>query len=257
MNAYARSLLRFWWVLVIGLVLAQLAAIVAVYKVDLSSFPPSLSERSAPRYSAQGRLLVTDEDSPHLRVSVTRTVQPATVEGNEDARAPVVVTQAPDYATLVERANVFPLFIESDPVADLRRRMFGPLHGTLRAQAIYAVSTPSRFTPSRVPVIQLIGVADTPKGAINLVKHTSTAFIRWMRDEQNAAGLAARERITVERLQTPRSAVAFGGASSTLPVLVFGVVLMAFVALAIFFDRIFPRAQAVAATGSVVGRRPA
>jgi hypothetical protein len=256
-NAYARSLLRFWWVLVIGLVFAQVAAIVAVYKVDLSSFPPSLNERSAPRYSAQGRLLVTDENSPHLRVSVTRTIQPATAEGNEDARAPIQVTQAPDYATLVERANVFPLFIESDPVAEVRRRMFGPLPGQLRAQAVYAVSTPSRFTPSRVPVIQLIGVSDTPKGAINLVKHTSTAFIRWMRDEQNAAGLNARERITVERLQTPRSAVAFGGASSTLPVLVFGVVLMAFVALAIFFDRIFPRAQAVAATESVVGRRPA
>jgi hypothetical protein len=256
-NAYARSLLRFWWVLVIGLIFAQVAAIVAVYKVDLSSFPPSLSERSASKYSAQGRLLVTDEDSPHLRVSVTRTVQPATVEGNEDERPPIQVTQAPDYATLVERANVFPLFIESDPVADVRRKMFGPLPGTLRAQAIYAVSTPSRFTPSRVPVIQLIGVSDTPKGAINLVKHTSTAFIRWMRDEQNAAGLKAAERITVERLQTPRSAVAFGGASSTLPVLVFGVVLMAFVALAVFFDRIFPRAKAVAATESVVGRRPA
>jgi hypothetical protein len=242
---------------VIGLVFAQVAAIVTVYKVDLSSFPPELSERSAPRYSAQGRLLVTDEDSPHLRVSVTRTVQPAAGEESENERSPIQVTQAPDYATLVDRANVFPLFIESDPVADVRRKMFGPLPGTLRAQAIYAVSTPSRFTPSRVPVIQLIGVADTPKGAINLVKHTSTAFIRWMRDEQNAAGLKTSERITVQRLQTPKTAVAFGGASSTLPVLVFGVVLMAFVALAIFFDRIFPRVQAVAATGTVVGRRPA
>jgi hypothetical protein len=244
-NAYARSLLRFWWVLVIGLVFAQVAAIVTVYRVDLSSFPPSLTERSAPKYS------------PHLRTSVTRTVQPARGEGGENERSPIQITQAPDYATLVDRANVFPLFIESDPVADVRRRMFGPLPGTLRAQAIYAVSTPSRFTPSRVPVIQLIGVADTPKGAIDLVKHTSTAFIRWMRDEQNRAGLRSSERITVQRLQTPKTAVAFGGASSTLPVLVFGVVLMAFAALAIFLDRIFPRVEAVAATGTVVGRRPA
>ena len=49
------------------------------------------------------------------------------------------------------------------------------------------------------------------------------------------------ERIAILPIQTPKGAAAFGGASSTLPVLIFGVVLMAFVALALFFDRLFPR----------------
>ena len=90
-------------------------------------------------------------------------------------------------------------------------------------------------------MIQLIGVADTPKKAIDLVTHTSTAFITLDEARAEGRGDQARQRITVVPLQTPKSAAAFGGASSTLPVLVFGVVLMAFVALAIFVDRMFPR----------------
>jgi hypothetical protein len=247
-NEYVRSLLRFWWVLVIGLAVAQAAAIVAVYKVDFSSIPPELTERSKPRYSAQGRLLVTDGREPHLRTSVT-TEQP-TAEGD----APV--TEPPDTATLVHAANLYPLLIESDQVAQVRERLFGPTDGQIRAQAVYAVSTPSRFTPSRVPVIQLIGVDDSPKEAIDLVKNTSAAFVRWMNARQRAAGIKPAERISIRPIQTPKSAAEFGGASSTLPVLTFGVVLMAFIALAVSFDRLFPRPEKLVAPAQPV-REPA
>jgi hypothetical protein len=240
-NDYVRSLLRFWWVLVIGLAVAQVAAIMAVYKVDFSSIPPELTQRQKPSYSAQGRLLVTDSDQPHLRTAVTsQQAVPPTAEG---PRGTIPVTSAPDTATLVQAANLYPSFIESDPVAKIRKEMFGPTPGILKASALYAVSSPSRFTPSRVPVIQLIGVADTPKKAIEIVRRTNIAFVRWMTQNQEASGIAPRQRITVMPLQTPTTATAFGGSSSTLPVLVFGVVLMAFIALALFFDRLFPRRQ--------------
>lgn len=253
MNDYVRSLLRFWWVLVIGLAVAQVAAIMAVYNVDFSSIPPSLTERTKPSYSAQGRLLVTDTAQPHLRISQT-TEQAVAADAKGTVRV-LPVTSAPDTATLVQAANLYPSFIESDPVAEIRQEMFGPTDAQLKAQALYAVSSPSRFTPSRVPVIQLIGVADTPKKAIDIVKNTSTAFVRWMTQSQERAGIKPRQRITIVPLQTPKAAAQFGGASSTLPVLVFGVVLMAFVALALFFDRMFPRRQLAAVAEPV--REPA
>jgi hypothetical protein len=238
-NAQVRALLRFWWVIVIGLAVAQVAAIMAVYKVDFSSIPPALTAREQPKYSAQGRVLVTDSDEPYLRRAVTVTVQPpATASGPSK---PVEVTQAPDTATLVQAANLYPLLIESDEVAKIRDELFGRTPGTLRAQAVFAVSTPNRFEPSDVPVIQLIGVADSPKEAIELVDNTTAAFVRWMTDRQNARKIKPQHRISVDPLQMPTTATAFGGASSVMPILVFGVVMMAFAALAVFADRMFPR----------------
>lgn len=242
MNDHVRSLLRFWWVLVIGLAVAQVAAIMAVYKVDLSTLPPELTERQQPSYSAQGRLLVTDNDAPHLRSKLT-TEQVVPPTGDGGTRGTIPVTQPPDTATLIQAANVYPSLIDSDPVAALREELFGPTPGTLRTQALYAVSTASRFTPSRVPVIQMIGVADTPQQAIQLVDRTGQAFVAWMKREQDKRKIAETQRIAVTPLQTPKSATEFGGPSSTLPVLVFGVVLMAFVALALSLDRLFPRRQ--------------
>jgi len=240
-NDYARSLLRFWWVIVIGILVAPAAAITASYEVDLATFPPVLTERSKPQYSAQGRLLVTDNDQPHLRSAVTSLQAVATdAEGTPQL---LPVTSAPDTATLVQAANLYPSFIESDPVAAIREDMFGPNDGVLKAQALHAVTSPSRFAPSRVPVVQLIGVADTPTKAINLVKQTNTAFIRWLQQSQQEADIAVKQRITIVELQVPKAAAAFGGASPTLPVLVFGVVLMAFVAFALLLDRVFPRSR--------------
>ena len=106
-------------------------------------------------------------------------------------------------------------------------------------------------------MIQLIAVADTPKKAIDLVTHTSTAFNRWLTQSQQQAGIKPKQRITVVPLQTPKAADAFGGASSTLPVLVFGVVLMAFVALALLFDRMFPRRREELAPAAETAREPA
>jgi hypothetical protein len=226
--------------MVIGLAVSQAAAIFAVYNVDFATMPPSLTQREQPKYSAQGRLLVTDGDEPHLRRAVTVTVQPPATAGNETPK-PVQVSQAPDTGTLVRAANLYPLLIESDQVAAVREDLFGPMKGELKAQAVFAISTPSRFTPSDVPVIQLIAVADSPKQAIDLVRHTTTAFVRWMTDTQDKKRIKPAQRITVTSIQAPKGAISFGGSSSVLPVLVFGIMLMAFAALAVFLDRMFPR----------------
>ena len=255
MNDYVRSLLRFWWLIVIGLLVAVAAGILTVYNVDFSSSPPELTERTQPSYSAQGRLLVTDPDQPHLRISVT-TEQAVAADADGTPRL-LPVTSAPDSATLVQLANLYPSFIESDQVAALREKLYGKSDGAIKAQALYAVSSPSRFVPSRVPVIQVIAVADSPKKAIDLVRNTNTAFTKWLTQSQAQAGIKPRQRVMVVALQTPKSAAEFGGASSTLPVLVFGVVLLAFAALALLFDRMFPRRREQAAPVAETAREPA
>ena len=118
MNDYVRSLLRFWWVITIGVAVAHVAAILTVYNVDFSSSPPSLTERTKPNYSAEGRLLVTDSGQPHLRNSVTN-LQAVAADADGTPRL-LPVTSAPDTATLVQAANLYPSFIESDQVAEIR-----------------------------------------------------------------------------------------------------------------------------------------
>ena len=255
MNDYTRSLLRFWWLLLIGLAVALAAAVTAVYNVDFSSGTPTLTEREQPSYSAQGRLLITDQSASHLRVAITK-LQAVTSDAEGTPRL-LPVTSAPDIGTLVAAANLYPSLIESDEVAEIRESTFGPNDGEIKAQALHAIASPSRFAPSRIPVIQLIAVADSPKKATALVTHTGTAFNRWLSQRQQQSGVKPSERVVVVALQTPKSADAFGGASSTLPVLVFGVVLMAFVALAFLFDRMFPRRREELAPAEETAREPA
>lgn len=242
MNPYIRSMLRFWWVLLVGLVAAQLLAVLFVYSVDFSSVPPKLEKREKPTYTALARLFVTSSESPYLRTGITRDteVQAATQE-NPDATAQRSFIEEPNTRTLINAANLYPLLIESDMVTDLREKKFGQLPGVLRARALYSVSTPQRFEPSIVPVIELAAQGNTAKEAINLVQATSDSFRTWVVTEQQKAKVPPRQRILIQQLQTPREAIPLGGSSLALPVLVFLAIFCASAVLAIMLDRVFPR----------------
>lgn len=251
-NPYLRSLLRFWWVVVIGLVVAQLFALLVVFKVDFSTMPPSLTERSKPTYTATGRLLVNSPQVPYVRISVTSEVQAAAPGAPLSTGAPttptpqtVLISEVPETQTLVRAANYYPLIIEGDEVDEMRKDILrkeygGPVAGRVQAQATYSLVTRNRVEPSSVPVIDLAGVGQTPKEAVTLVEATIKAFQRWVLKEQNRAEVKKIDRILIEPLQTPRGAVPLGGTSKVFPLLVFVAVAMAFGALAIVLDRVLP-----------------
>jgi hypothetical protein len=238
--SYGSALVRFWWLIVLGILLAGVAGAAVI-----------ISERDQRTYLASGRLLVTSEAAPHFRIAVNRFVevpQPTDSSGNggddETApveRAPVLVTDTPDTKTLTQAANLYPLLIESDQVEEARTRMFGDLPGTLTARAIFAVATPGRFEPSDVPVIELIAEADTASGAIALARDTSKAFIKWISDQQEKAGLQPNERIVVQEIHNPSTANTTGGTPVSLVAVVALAILGAFVALAIALARLLPK----------------
>jgi hypothetical protein len=61
-----------------------------------------------------------------------------------------------------------------------------------------------------------------------------------MNRTQDRAGLARDERILLQQIQRPVGAVASGGSSLSLPLMLFIVISAAFVGLAILLDRLFP-----------------
>jgi hypothetical protein len=238
-NPYVRAALRFWWVLVLGVLVASLAAVAMQYRMDFSSLPPKLEARSQPTYSTTARLLINSRDQPYLRTSLTRPVESET----PGARDELAVEERPDIGILVRLANLYPLVIEGDQVAAIREEMFGRLPGSVSARGIYSIATLQRFEPSILPVVEVFAASTSAEGAVDLAQGTVDAFRRHIRDEQDRNGLKPRERVVIEELQRPRTAVPSGGGSLALPLLAFMAVVLGFAAMAILLDRLFPSDQ--------------
>lgn len=241
MNAHLQALRRYWPVLAGGAVLAVLAVVFAMYRL------PSFEKRSPATYTATARLLVTGVHGPYMRSSVTtRTTARPAVDG-----APATTetqTAAPDLAPYVRAANLYPLLVESDQVQKYREKLFGVTDGTVTANAIYQVATPSRFRVSDIPVIQVFGTSTGPRASMRLTQQTADAFVAWITREQKVAGITPRQRIVVQEIERPKAKdiVVAGGTSKGLVGMVFVAVLAAFAGLAIVLDRIRPRGAVAA-----------
>lgn len=240
--AYLRAVRRFWRVVVVGIVIGAYVALASLYSVQL--FPPSLTSKSSVTYTSSSRLLVTSGDSSHLRYQFSIygeiPVRDDDGELTGETERTLVNTSAPDLSTLVRAANLFPILIESDQVAEFREREYGPLEGVVNAQGIYSFATGNRFELSEIPVIQLISIASTPEAAVELADKTAKAFVDWMRTEQAADEIPQQDRIVVKQLEEPKGAAASSDVSRTMPVLVFLVIVSAFVVVAILLDRFVP-----------------
>lgn len=234
------ALLRFWWIVGVGVFVGGALAIWMLYEI------PGFTPREQPLYTATSRLFVTSSEGQYIRLSVPREVDSSSstggAAGSEGGGGPTVLNVPPNVTPLLAATNLYPLLIESDAVAALREKMFGPLSGTVRANAYSAVSTPTRYSPAQIPVIDISATSGTKKQAIELGEATAAAFRRWVRMEQDRAGLTAEERILIQELRAPRDAIALGGPSFGIPTLVALAVISAFGLLAVVLDQLFPRA---------------
>jgi len=228
------ALVRFWWIVVLGVFLGVTVGAWIVYSL------PSFAPREAQVYSAAARLFVTSAEGQYVRLSVPRAVE--TPSGTRESEASlVVVNETPNVQPLLAAANLYPLLIESDEVASLREEKFGVLPGEVIATAYTAVSTPTRFLPAQLPIIDIVATSSSPREAMTLAQATADTFELWISRAQNRAGVAAKDRILIEQLRAPRAAFPSGGPSYGLPILAAIAVASAFVILALVLDQLFPR----------------
>lgn len=246
----AAALRRFWWLLVAGGALGLLVAVSMVYEI------PSFEQRSERTYTAQSRLFVTSPEGQYIRLSVPRSIDGSVPndDGTSSGGGPAVTQVPPNVQPLLAAANLYPLLIVSDDVTRLRTKMFGALPGRVTANAVSAVSTPQRFSPAQIPVIDIFATSGSPKQAITLANSTADAFGRWIRIEQNRAGLKPAERILIRELQVPQVAIPSAGPSWGVPLLLALALVAAFGFLAVVLDQYYPR---VAVAGAGAGAAPA
>jgi hypothetical protein len=240
---YLRAVRRFWWVVLAGVAIGAYLALSSLYTVQL--YPPKLTSNTEISYTAFTRLLVTSQDNSHLRYQFSiygefPVRDPESGEPTGESEQAVINSQPPDLNTLVRAANLYPLLLESDQVAEFREEEYGRLEGSVSAQGIYSFATANRFELSEIPVIQLSAVATTPEGAVELADKTAKAFIGWMRREQAADDIPPQDRIVVQQMNEPTAAVPSPAASRTMPFLLFMVIVGGFLVLAILLDRLVP-----------------
>lgn len=234
-SAVAAALRRFWWLLAAGAVLGFLVAVSMVYKI------PSFDLRDERTYTAQSRVFVTSPEGQYIRLSVPRTLEGGASDRPSGAGGAAVTQVPPNVQPLLAAANLYPLLIVSDDVTKLRTKMFGSLPGRVTANAFSAVSTPQRYSPAQIPVIDIFATSGTPRQAIALANATSDAFRRWIQVEQDRAKLKPSERILIRELQVPQVAVPSPGPSWGVPMLIALALVAAFGFLAVVLDQLYPR----------------
>ena len=264
MNIYLRAWLRFWWLLAIGAGAGLFVGVVIANK------------HKPPTYFAQQQLMVDSGSGPFLRTSVTTVQQqpprsqitrvPApgtgTSTGAQKGTRPTVtsttqvvtvpqpaqvLTQTPATAAPVQAANLYPVLISSDVIANLRDKMFGHLDGKVYSQALYQQNpAQGRFRPSMFPIISIGAQASTPAGARKLANATSSAFRRWLLLSQKATGIPKKQRILVHPLVWPRNVSVQTHTRRGLAAIAGAAVLAGFLALALGIDNLVPRRERLA-----------
>jgi capsular polysaccharide biosynthesis protein len=225
MNTSLHALIRFWWLVLAGLVVGAAAAVVVYH------------QEAKPKYTASTNLFVNSASSPYLRTEPPQ-------ESKAQAPRSSSAKSAPDTQTLVNAANTYPLLIESDQIAQERQAHYGVIQGTVTANALNATTNSyGVFRPSPLPVIQVKATSKQPGNAEKLADATVSAFQLWMRDQQRSHAIPSSQRISVQQLQSP-VVTTTGGRSKGLPVFIGALILLALCGLAIVIDNQRPATAA-------------
>jgi len=241
----SRAIQRFWWIALFGAAMAGITAFLLLYNVD-PAWPLKLSKRSLPTYAAATELLVDSPSGPYLRTvtklpptPVAHAAKPTKGATTTTATTPSAPAATPvvDTKPLIDAANLFPLFVESDAVVRIRTRLIGNIPGAVSAKGLYSLQGAARFRPSVIPVMEIDAVAAKPKWAIALVDGTARAFNIWLARQQRRANIPESQRIIVRELHVPQSASATGGTSLGLPAIASLAVLALFIGVAVLLDQ--------------------
>jgi hypothetical protein len=233
MNGGLAALLRYWWVLLIGIVVGIGVAVVASYAKD-----------EPYTYSAETRILVTSAEAPYYRTEVTRTIERA---GENATSSPTLVetSQPPELSTLIRNANLYPQLIESDLVSQLRDKLFGPMRGSVDARTVFSFEGANRFEESNIPVIQIVGIGDTSAAALELSDKTTRAFMTYIDKQQEDASISKDQRVLIQPLTSARVTEVTGGPVYGIPILLGIAVFLGFCGLALLLDAFARRSRVI------------
>jgi hypothetical protein len=248
MNSTVGALLRFWWLVVVGIAVGAFVAVL-VYSLQAQA-----------KHTATTSVFVNSSAAPYLRTQQSQATAPRvrTVRkaggGTRTVQQPSSASiAAPDTEALVNAANLYPLLIESDRIKTIRESQAGTIPGTVKANALNSsTNTFGVYKPSSLPVVEVVATSRTAANASMLATATVAAFQTWIREQQRGAGIPSAQRITVTQLQQPVLTTT-GGPSWGLPLFVGALVMLGFCGLALIADNARPAREPARASEAPPG----
>lgn len=236
----ARGVLRFWWIVLIGVIFGAIVGASIGYHIGWG-MPPTLEARDKPTYTAKSLLLVNGPESPFIRNGKQQS-RPDRITPDGQTIPGGTETVPPDVKLYINAANILAFEITGDAVEARRKQMFGELPGRVTASALYA-SVGLRYRAGPLPYMEIVAQSSTADRARNLATATAEAFQAWLEDEQRkpTSRIRGTEKMLIEITQRPDEAIASGGTKPTLSVVAFLAISGLSVLLAIMLDRTFPR----------------
>ena len=247
-----RALVRFWWVAIVGMLLAGIVFVYATYNVTLG-VPPKLEARSQPTYSASTQLLITSKGEPYLSSANTsaKIVDLGDTTTTDTTGTTTGTQQASTYDSgggpdgdlqrLVEIANSLPPRVTSDTVIRARNKDYRRIDGSVTAVNPYAFSGAGGFRSGPLPYIKITGTAKSQQDAIDITNQTALAFINWFKNRQVTNSVPVKNRVLVEQVNSAEHATATGGSKPLLGVAAAALVLLGAAGFALALERLIPR----------------
>ena len=222
LSLYGRVLWRFRWLVAIGLVLAIVLAVLSVAKISRSG----LSYRKPEIWQSSSTVLLTQKGFPWGRSSLPPSQQGASQFGGP--------------SWLAGLTELYAQFANSDPVRALMlREGASPMWKLTAAPVIPSGSS------SALPVVQLVGLAYSPKGAIQATLVGRSAFMRYVKSQQALAAIPNGDRVDLQVLQTATPPILLQPRKKTLPIVIFLAVMTAAIGLAFILENARPRMKPV------------
>jgi hypothetical protein len=222
---YGRVLWRFRFIVACGLILAAALSVFSIAKVT----PQGLRYRKPVIWQSQTTMLLTQRGFPEGRA-----LFPPGQQGK-----PYPFADPNRFSSLTD---LYSQLANSDPVKLLMKRKGAPHDETIAASTVQSTTSPG--TP--LPVIALYGAGFSPAHAVDAVKRGLGAFLTFMADRQQKAGIPDAQRVQLSTLQAATPALAVRPRKKTLPIVIFVAILSAAIALAFILENLRPRIHAVA-----------
>jgi hypothetical protein len=226
LRLYASVLWRFRLLVALGVLLAVSLATLSMVRVGSGG----IEYRQAELWSSTTRLGVTQQGFPWGRLLAA---QGATLE--EQAAALGIPLADPN------RLNTLAILYAELATSDLVRRQMlrdGPIRGKILA-------TPVVAGENRVmlPLIDLMAVATSPRGAVELAQRSASALTTYLRLQQKMNDVPTKDRVVVQQLVRPKRPEIFQPRSKTMPMVVFLATMLATVGLAFLLENLTPRVR--------------
>ena len=216
---YLQILWSYKWLLLVGLVVAVIAAFLAGYTWR----DGAIESRATSTYSASTTVLVGSDNQPLYQAEIPG--QPIQ-EG----------TTAPVQQDLTSTAVVYAYLISGTEIQSAVEEIIGEFSDEETVTAVRRTTQPggNEQFPGRLslPILDVVGVSPDPSRAEDISRTANTVFQSYVVAEQDASSLAPEQRVQLTTINES-DAIEGEGSNPAIPIVVTGLgVFLVFVALA-------------------------